>query len=120
SALMGVPAFFQFTHDSVFLGEDGPTHQPVEHLASLRAIPNLNVMRPCDENELKACWIEALKHRSGPTAMILSRQDFKGTADLTRDNAREGVARGAYVLYGEAGDCDALLVSTGSEVHIAL
>jgi transketolase len=120
TALMKLRVFYQFTHDSVFLGEDGPTHEPIEHLASLRAMPNLRVVRPCDENELKAAWIEAFKHTTGPTAFILSRQDFKGTAELSREKAREGVARGAYILYGAEGDCDVSIASTGSEVWVAL
>jgi transketolase len=121
SALMKLRVFYQFTHDSVWLGEDGPTHQPVEHIASLRAMPNLMVMRPCDENELKGCWVEALRQTDGPVAFILSRQNIKGTSDATRDKARAGVARGAYIIAGEAGEaCDALLIATGSEVADAL
>ena len=73
AALMNVPVIYQFTHDSVLLGEDGPTHQPVEHLASLRAIPNLTVIRPADLNEVKGAWLMALEN-SGPTALVLSRQ----------------------------------------------
>jgi transketolase len=119
SALMKVRSFYQFTHDSILLGEDGPTHQPVEHLAALRAMPNMSVVRPADENELKAAWIHMFKH-NGPTALVLSRQNIKSQGDLSRTGAREGVARGGYVLYGETGRCDVLLVSTGAEIGLAM
>ena len=118
-SLMKQRVFFQFTHDSILLGEDGPTHQPVEHLASLRAMPGLTVIRPCDENELKAAWIEAFKI-NGPVAFILSRQNIQSQGDLTRTKAREGVTRGAYVLYGAQGDCDVVICVTGSEVGLAM
>ncbi|MCL5270635.1 MAG: transketolase [bacterium] len=120
AALMKVRVFFQFTHDTVWMGEDGPTHQPIEQVASLRAMPGLTVFRPCDENEIKAAWIEALKVR-GPVAFILSRQNVKSQGEATRARAREGVARGAYVLYGEPGAaCDILLATAGSEVPVAM
>ncbi len=120
AALMKARVFFQFTHDSIFLGEDGPTHQPIEQLAALRAMPNLTVFRPCDENELKAMWIEAWKC-DGPVAFILSRQGIESQGEATRSRAREGVARGGYVLKGEPGGrCDVLIAATGSEVGLAM
>jgi len=119
-SIMRRRVFFQFTHDSIFLGEDGPTHQPIEHLAALRAIPNLTVIRPCDEHELKAMWIQAFKI-DGPVAFILTRQGVKSQGELTRSKAREGLARGGYVLYGEPGGaCDGLLIATGSEIGLAM
>ena len=120
TALMKLRVFYQWTHDSVFVGEDGPTHQPIEQLMSLRAMPNIYMMRPCDENELKACWIEALRIPDAPVGFILTRQGLKGTAELTREKAREGVARGAYILDGETGACDVMIIATGSEVGVAL
>lgn len=120
ASLMKRRVFFQFTHDSILLGEDGPTHQPVEHLASLRAMPGLTVIRPCDENEMKAAWIAAF-NTQGPVALILSRQNMKDISVLTSQKARAGMARGAYVLSGEPeGPCDVLMLATGSEVGLAL
>jgi len=105
---------YVWTHDSVFLGEDGPTHQPIEHLASLRAIPNLWVVRPADAGETAEAWELALRRTGGPTALILSRQ---GLPVLDRSGKEGGVHRGGYVL--RAGD-EAVLVATGSEVEVAL
>jgi transketolase len=120
AALMKLRMFYQFTHDSIFVGEDGPTHQPVEHTVALRAIPNMTVIRPADENELKAAWITAFKTTTGPVAFVLTRHDYAGTAELTRPLALEGVPRGGYVLYGAKGDADVLFIATGSELHSAL
>ncbi len=114
AALMEAPSIFVFTHDSVFLGEDGPTHQPIEHLAALRAIPNLWVVRPADAGETAEAWELALARTGGPTALILSRQ---GVPVLDRSGREGGVHRGGYVLRG--GD-EAVLVATGSEVPLAL
>jgi transketolase len=111
AALMGLPSIFVFTHDSVGLGEDGPTHQPIEHLAALRAIPRLITIRPADANEAAAAWRVALGRRDGPTALILSRQGLRTLPGPLP------VERGAYVL--EDGD-DCILLSTGSEVQVAL
>ena len=111
AALMGLPSIFVFTHDSVGLGEDGPTHQPIEHLAALRAIPLLITIRPADANEAAGSWRVALARRDAPTALILSRQ---GLPTLPGPLP---VERGAYVL--EDGD-DCILIATGSEVHVAL
>jgi transketolase len=112
AALMNLPVIFVFTHDSIGLGEDGPTHQPVEHLAALRAIPELVVIRPADANETAQAWVLALK-RDGPTALVLTRQKLPVLSPAPED----AVGRGAYVR--EEGD-DLVLVATGSEVHLAL
>ncbi len=119
AALMRTHVVFIFTHDSIALGEDGPTHQPVEQLMSLRAIPGLTVIRPADANETAAAWRLAVE-RTGPVALILTRQKLP-ILDLERHPTVEGVARGAYVL-AEAGSGrpDIILVATGSEVHLAL
>lgn len=109
---------YQFTHDSVFLGEDGPTHQPVEHLAALRAMPNLHVFRPADSNEVKAAWLSALNYPC-PTALVLTRQNLpilKGTALPFN----EGAGRGGYILKKESGKCDYCIFATGSEVSLAM
>ncbi len=119
TAIMKQHVLYQFTHDSILLGEDGPTHQPVEQLAGLRAMPGITVFRPCDDNEVKAAWIESFKCE-GPVAFILSRQGIASQGDLTRAKAREGVARGGYILYGEAGDCDVIVCATGAEVATAM
>jgi transketolase len=115
---MGLPTIYVWTHDSIGVGEDGPTHQPVEHLAALRAIPNLSVVRPADANETVAAWAAALEHGSGPVALALTRQDvpvLPGTA-----SAREAVARGGYVLVDSDGAPDVVLIATGSEVQLAV
>jgi transketolase len=119
ASLMKAHVLYQFTHDSVFLGEDGPTHQPIEQLASLRAMPDMTLIRPGDENELKVAWIEAFKAQ-GPVAMVLTRQNIKSQGELTKLKAREGVRRGGYVLYGDPGRCDILLAATGSELALAM
>jgi transketolase len=115
SALMGLEDAWVYTHDSVGLGEDGPTHQPVEHLAALRAIPHLVVIRPGDANETAAAWRTILEDLDGPAALILSRQDLPVLPDVDPD----GVARGAYVLRGVE-DPDVALVGTGSELSVAI
>jgi transketolase len=111
ASLMKLPSIFVYTHDSVALGEDGPTHQPIEHLAALRAIPGLVTLRPADAREAAAAWIVALERTEGPTALVLSRQALP---TLPGDPA---VARGAYVV--EDGD-DCILIATGAELHTAL
>ncbi len=118
-ALMDIPTVYVFTHDSIGLGEDGPTHQPVEQLMSLRAMPNLHVFRPADATETAGAWaaIAVLDH---PAAIVLSRQDLPVLAG-NDEGIHEGVSRGAYVLSEhESGDIDAILLATGSEVSIAL
>jgi transketolase len=120
AALMGCRVVYVLTHDSVGLGEDGPTHQPVEHLASLRAMPNLHVVRPADANETAAAWRGALERTQGPTAIVLTRQKIPvlSPSSVHRD---DGVGRGAYVLSdAEGGRPDVLLLASGSEVHVAL
>ncbi len=117
AALMKVKVVYQFTHDSVFLGEDGPTHQPVEHYAALRAIPNLQVIRPADANEVKMAWMAALKFQ-GPTAILLSRQNLK-TLSCTDVPFAEGLGRGGYILSKEKEKNDFLIIATGSEVDLA-
>ncbi|MEU1127557.1 transketolase [Streptomyces sp. NPDC005899] len=123
AALMKLPATFVWTHDSIGLGEDGPTHQPVEHLAALRAIPGLDVVRPADANETSVCWRAILEHPDRPAGLVLTRQNLpvldRGDGSFA---PAEGAARGAYVLAAEPGDGvpDVILVATGSEVHIAL
>jgi transketolase len=117
AALSGIPVIYVFTHDSVFVGEDGPTHQPVEHLASLRAIPNLAVIRPADARETSAAWAAALERTDGPTALILSRQGLP----VLHGQELPPVHRGAYVVSREEVAEPALIImATGSEVHAAL
>ena len=116
AALMNLPVIYVWTHDSIGLGEDGPTHQPIEHLWALRAVPQLAVVRPADANETSAAWLAAL-HNDGPTALILTRQNVRTLVSLHR--AIEGVARGAYVLR-DAPQVDVVLLGTGSEVQLAL
>ncbi|PLR80218.1 transketolase [Bacillus sp. V33-4] len=117
SALMKVPVTYVFTHDSVAVGEDGPTHEPVEHLASLRALPGLSTIRPAEGNETAAAWKLALESRDEPTALILSRQDLPTLIDA--DTAYEGVKKGAYVI-SKAKNVDGLLLASGSEVSLAV
>ena len=116
SALMRIPSIWVFTHDSIGLGEDGPTHQPIEQLAHLRATPNLRVVRPAGANEAARAWQYAINRREGPTAMALSRQglpvwDPKGVP-------ADAIERGGYVLRGKGGRPDVILIGTGSEVHV--
>ncbi len=118
AAIQGLHVIYVFTHDSIGLGEDGPTHQPVEHLAALRAIPGLTVVRPADANETSAAWREALVRPGGPVALALTRQKLP-VLEGTQVRAREGVARGAYVI-ADANPIDAILMATGSEVSLAL
>ncbi len=118
AALAKIPSIFVFTHDSVAVGEDGPSHEPVEQMASLRAIPNLLVIRPCDANETRWAWQTALKQRGRPTSIILSRQSVP-TLDRMRYASAEHLSRGAYVLNPEAGQpFDVLLIASGSEVGL--
>jgi transketolase len=120
AALMKAPVIFVWTHDSVGLGEDGPTHQPVEHMAALRAIPGLTVVRPADANETAATWQYALTHRDGPVAMLLSRQNLPVLAG-TRELAPASLVRGAYIVADElGGQPDVILIGTGSEVSVAI
>ena len=122
SALMQLPVTYVWTHDSIGLGEDGPTHQPVEHLAALRAIPGLSMVRPADANEVSASWAEIIK-RGKPTGLALSRQNLP-VIDRNKYQDTSGVKNGAYVLaYGEddkKDGCQVILIATGSEVYLAL
>ena len=118
AALMDLPVTFVWTHDSIGLGEDGPTHQPIEHIASLRLIPNLAVIRPADANETTVAWREVIK-RGKPTGFALSRQNLP-VFDRTIFASADGVANGAYILSDSEGTPDVLLIATGSEVAIAV
>ena len=119
AAMMKIPVIYIFTHDSIAVGEDGPTHQPVEQLASLRAIPGLIVIRPADASETTEAWRFAIKNKDAPVALILSRQKLP-VLDKKRHNVAEGISNGAYILEDFDGKPDAILIATGSEVHIAL
>jgi transketolase len=119
AALMKQRVVYVWTHDSVWIGEDGPTHQPIEHLAAARAIPNLTVIRPADANETVAAWRVALERRDGPTALALTRQKLPILFE-TKRNYADTVARGAYVLADSSGVSSLILIATGSEVSIAL
>ena len=119
AALMEQRVIFVFTHDSIFLGEDGPTHQPVEHLAALRAIPNLVVLRPADANEVVVAWQMAIERKHGPTALIFSRQTMP-TFDRSHMAPADHVRRGGYVLLDSEGTPDIILIATGSEVALAV
>jgi transketolase len=120
AALMQQRAIYIFTHDSIFLGEDGPTHQPISQLASLRAIPNLTVLRPADACETAEAWRVAIENQHGPTALALTRQNLP-ILEETAAKAREGLPRGGYVLLDPAeGEPEIILIATGSEVHLAV
>ena len=118
SALMNLPVTYVWSHDSIGLGEDGPTHQPVEHLAALRAIPNLAIIRPADANEVTISWREIIS-RSAPVGLALSRQNLP-VIDRTKFASAEGVAKGAYVLLDTSPDFNLILIATGSEVSLAI
>jgi transketolase len=119
SALMEQPAIYIFTHDSIGVGEDGPTHQPVEHLASLRAIHHLDVIRPADANEVAVLWQHIMNLHDRPAALILTRQATP-TFDRTKYASAEGALRGAYVLADSGGAPEIILIGTGSEVQLCL
>jgi transketolase len=121
AALMRIGSIFVWTHDSIGVGEDGPTHQPVEHLASYRAIPGLDIVRPADANETAVVWRQILSHADRPTGLVLSRQDL---LTVDRDDpafgSAEGAARGAYVIREARGPVQLILIATGSEVQLVL
>lgn len=119
SAIMGVPSTFVFTHDSIAVGEDGPTHEPVEQLAGLRAIPNLNVIRPADGNETRVAWKVALESETTPTALVLTRQNLTAL-DVEESVLEEGVRKGGYVVYRSEIEPEYLLLASGSEVSLAV
>jgi transketolase len=118
AALSKYPTIFVFTHDSIGIGEDGPTHQPVEHFAALRAMPNLLVFRPADANETAQAWKYALEHRDGPVALLFTRQGLP-VLDQDKYGSAENLSKGAYVLVA-ADKPDVLLLASGSEVSVAL
>ena len=117
AALQQARSIFVLTHDSIGLGEDGPTHQPIEHVASLRAIPGLWMFRPADAMETAECWELAISRKDGPSALALTRQNLpalRGDADQNRS------AKGAYRLVSATGPCQVVLLATGSEVQLAV
>jgi transketolase len=119
AAMMGLQTVYVLTHDSIGLGEDGPTHQPIEQLPNLRAVPNLTVIRPGDANETLEAWKATIANQQGPTALILTRQGLP-TLDRTQFGAAEGLHRGGYVLSKEQGDLQTIIIASGSEVPLAL
>jgi len=119
AAMMGLQTIYVLTHDSIGLGEDGPTHQPIEQLPNLRAVPNLTVIRPCDANETVAAWQAAIANRQGPTALILTRQGLP-TLDRSQYAAAQELHKGGYVLAKEQGDLQAIIIASGSEISLAL
>lgn len=116
SALQGLPVTYVFTHDSIAVGEDGPTHEPIEHLAGLRAIPNLTVLRPADARETQAAWHYALTNKTTPTALVLTRQNL----EVEEGSSFASVSKGAYVTYESGSDFDTILLASGSEVNLAV
>jgi transketolase len=120
AALMGLPVIYIMTHDSIGLGEDGPTHQPIEHLASLRAMPNICIIRPADANEVAYAWRAAMMRKEGPTMLVLTRQNLP-VFDRHKLAGAEGLLKGAYILSKEQGEtADIVLMATGSEVQLIL
>ena len=116
SALQNLPVTYVFTHDSIAVGEDGPTHEPIEHLASLRTIPNTYVFRPADATEAQAAWYLSQKTNDKPTSIVLTRQNLP----ILKNSSFEKVAKGAYVVHETAADFDTILIATGSEVALAI
>lgn len=120
SAMMGQPLIYIFTHDSIAVGKDGPTHQAVEQLMSLRAVPNLVVLRPADVYEVAEAWRVALNRKDGPTALVLARQDLP-IIDRHEHASAKDLHLGGYILWeGEGAELDIVMLATGSEVHLAL
>ncbi|AYU55156.1 transketolase [Staphylococcus debuckii] len=119
SAIMGLNSTFIFTHDSIAVGEDGPTHEPIEQLAALRSLPNMNVIRPADGNETRVAWEVALETENTPTSLVLTRQNLP-VLDVPKDTVEEGVRKGAYVVYESDTEPEYLLLATGSEVSLAV
>ncbi|MCI2914281.1 transketolase [Staphylococcus hominis] len=119
SAIMGLNATFIFTHDSIAVGEDGPTHEPIEQLAGLRAIPNMNVIRPADGNETRVAWEVALESKQTPTSLVLTRQNLP-YLDVDEETVEEGVRKGAYIVFETETKPEYLLLATGSEVSLAI
>ncbi|MGV3142172.1 transketolase [Staphylococcus simulans] len=119
SAIMGLNSTFIFTHDSIAVGEDGPTHEPIEQLAGLRAIPNMNVIRPADGNETRVAWEVALESEQTPTSLVLTRQNLP-VLDVSKETVEEGVRKGAYVVYESEENPEYLVLASGSEVSLAV
>ncbi|MDR1034059.1 MAG: transketolase [Bifidobacteriaceae bacterium] len=122
AALMGIPSVYVWTHDSIAVGEDGPTHQPIEHLAAMRAIPNLDVVRPADAHETAECFLQILRNTDNPAGLILSRQNLPVIDQNSKFNSAKNAAKGGYVLYrtDKSTAPDVILIATGSEVHLAI
>jgi transketolase len=120
AALSKLPVLYIFTHDSVAVGEDGPTHEPVETVAALRAIPGLDVIRPADPEETAGAYAAALEHTGGPTLLSLSRQNLPNLKEIPVETRRKGVFKGAYVARKETAELDTIILSAGSELHVAL
>jgi transketolase len=120
SAMMELPVIYIFTHDSIAVGEDGPTHQPIEQLFGLRSVPNLTVIRPCDANEAREAWRVALQNTNGPTCLVLSRQDLP-ILDRQKYASAKNLEQGAYTISdSQGGNPELILIGTGAEVHLAL
>ena len=119
AALAELPVSYIWTHDSIGVGEDGPTHQPVETVTGLRAFPNLDVMRPADYEETAGAYVASIDKKDGPTALILSRQNLQEITEVPASVRREGTLKGAYTLVEEKGDLECIIIATGSEVQHA-
>lgn len=117
AAMMNLPVVYIFTHDSIYVGEDGPTHQPIEQLESLRVIPNLKVIRPADSEEVKAAWQVILERKEGPTALILSRQNLPRLKQMLDISVFK---KGGYIVYDSNNKPDVVISASGSEVQTAL
>ena len=120
ASLAGLPVIYIFTHDSVGVGEDGPTHQPVETVSGLRVIPNLDVIRPCDTEETAGAFVAAVERQDGPTVLSLTRQGVPNINTVTSEERRHGVLKGGYVIKKETGPLEVILIGTGSEVQHAI
>jgi transketolase len=120
AAISKIPATFIFTHDSVGVGEDGPTHQPVETVSSLRVMPGLDVIRPGDAEEVAGAWVAAMQRQDGPTALVFTRQGVAAQDSIPAKERREGVLKGGYIAKKESGDLRLILMATGSELQHAM
>lgn len=118
-SLQNLPTMYVMTHDSIAVGEDGPTHEPIEQLASVRSMPNLNVIRPADGNETNAAWKRAMAETDRPTMLVLTRQNLP-VLEGTKELAADGINKGAYILSEAKGDLDGIIIATGSEVKLAM
>ena len=120
AALMGIPSIFIYSHDSIAVGEDGPTHQPVETVSGLRVIPNLDVIRPADPEETAAAFVAAIQRADGPTGLILTRQGVPNLNEVSVAERRAGTLSGGYVIRREKGELELIILASGSEVSVAL